>query len=554
MKRDIGQLAAPEQDVLIVGGGIHGAALAHACARLGMRVALVEQGDFGQATSANSLKIMHGGLRYLQHLNIRRMRDSILARRDMLRLAPHCVKPLSCLIPNYGRGVRGNLAMRCALWLNDLIGWDRNRGVAVDRRLPPGRILSRAQARQLLTGISSGDPAGASLWYDALAVNTERLTLSFVQAAVDLGARAANYAQATRILFDQGRVTGAVVRDRESGREVTVRARTVVNAGGPWLEKILDQAGLTRFPAAGWAKAVNIVVRKTFWGNYAVGLTGEPGFADRDALVRKKGRFFFFVPWRGYTMIGTTYRPFTGSPQDLRPETKDIEELLLEVNRMYPPARLTLADVTLVHAGLVPMAATGADSGDEVQLVKESEVIAHGSADSGHRGLYSISGVKYTTAPRVAMAAAKTLRRYLAREHGWQPAIRSKKVAGTSGQDVARPPLPPAFSFLSERYGPRATLVHGFIQMNSRALSEAPPLYLGEIDYFLAEEMALSLADVVCRRCELASAQCPPAEILEAIARHMAAVRNWDTQRIQIEIRAVREIFAPLHPAGGQCR
>jgi glycerol-3-phosphate dehydrogenase len=553
MKRDIEELAAREHDVLIIGGGIHGAALAHSCARQGMRVALVEQGDFGQATSANSLKIMHGGLRYLQHLNLKRMRESILARRDMLRLAPHCVMPLPCLIPNYGYGIRGNILMRFALWLNDLIGWDRNAGVATGSRLPAGTILTRTQAGQLLAGISSGAPDGASLWYDALAVNTERLTLSFVQAAVDLGAQAANYAEITDLIFDRGRVSGGVVLDHENERQFTVRARTVVNAAGPWLGKILGAAGLPKVPAWGWAKAVNIVVNKSFWGPYAVGLTGEPDFADKDAVVRKKGRFFFFVPWRGYTMIGTTYKPFAGSPGNLRPELGDIEDLLREVNRMYPPAALTLADVTLVHAGLVPMATPGAESGEEVQLVKETQVIDHGAADSGYRGLYSIRGVKYTTAPQVAIAAGKMLRRYLAREHGWRPESHAKQVANTSEQGDAEISLPPAFHFLVERYGPRAAQVHGYIRKNSRQLSQAPPLYLGEIDYFLTEEMALTLADVVCRRFELASAQCPPEAILQAVARHMAGSRNWDAQRIQDEIRTVWDVFAPLHTARTQC-
>lgn len=547
MERDIEELAAREYDVLVIGGGIHGAALARACADLGMRVALVEQGDFGQATSANSLKIIHGGLRYLQHLNFKRMRDSILARRDMLRLAPQYVRPLACLIPNYGHGMRGNLLMRCALWLNDLIGWDRNAGVKADRHLPPGKIIPRTQALQLLAGISSGKPCGASLWYDALAVNTERLLLTFIQTAVELGARVANYAEVTRILFEGGRVAGGVVLDRASGREVTVRARTVVNAAGPWLGKILNVSGLSEISASGWAKAVNIVVRKSFWGPYAVGLTGEPDFADKDALVRKKGRFFFFVPWRGYTMIGTTYKPFAGPPQNLRAETSDIEELLREVNSIYPAAALTPADVTQAHAGLVPVAADCAGLVPEMQLVKESEIIDHGVADSMHRGLYSLRGVKYTTAPRVAMAAGKLLCRYLAGEYAWRPLrLERSSTAATMGGDPGEI-VPAAFDFLEERYGrPRAALVYRYVQHNDRRISLEPPLYLGEIDYFLAEEMALTLADIVFRRCELASAQCPTAEVLQAIARHMAPARNWDEQQIAKEVRAVLDMFTAL--------
>lgn len=540
MKRDLHRLAAHEHDVLIIGGGIHGAALAHACVGLGMQVALVEQGDFGHATSANSLKIMHGGLRYLQHLNLRRMRESILARRDLLSFAPDYVKPLPCLIPNYGNGLRGNMLMRIALRLNDLIGWDRNRGVSASRRLPPGKIIPRSEAKRLFAGISSGEPTGASLWYDALAVNTERLTLSFILAAVDLGAQVANHAEAIEIVVAENRVTGVVVLDRENDRKLTIPARTVVNAAGPWLDRAMRPVESCRSSRCNWAKAVNIVVKKSFWEPYAVGLTGEPEFSDRDAVLKKKGRFFFFVPWRGYTMIGTSYKSFAGTPGELRPEMADIEELLREVNRMYPSAALTSADVTRVHVGLVPMLGDNDAPNREVQLVKESEIIACGAG-----GLFAIKGVKYTTAPKVAQSAGKLLGRYLSRAYGWRP-DRTGRQAKTATAAGVGETLPGPYRFLEDRYGPRAGLVYGYILSNDRCISEDPPLYLGEIDYFLAEEMALTLSDVVFRRCELASAECPDEETLSVIARHMAEARHWNETRFHDEIRAVQKTFAPL--------
>jgi len=539
MKRDCTGLAGPIFDVLIVGGGIHGAAIARECSRHGMKTVLVEKGDFGHATSANSLKIIHGGLRYLQHLNIRRMRDSILARREMLRLAPHYVKPLGCVIPNAGLGVQGNLFMRCALWLNDLIGFDRNEGVENGSRLPAGKILSPRQCQEIIPGLRNGNCAGASLWYDALAVDSERLTLFMVQEAVACGAKVLNYTELQNVFFENGRVRGGEVVDLLSGNEYTVQARAVVNAGGPWTDSIRENTGIAR-AGSGWAKAVNIIVRKTLFGPYAVGLRGETDFRDRDSVIRKKGRFFFFVPWRGYTMIGTTYKPFSGKPDGLRAEGADIDELVEEVNSMYPAAELSRSDVTAAHAGLVPMAQVLAEADDDVQLIKESAVVDHGEVEPAKKGFYSVRGVKYTTGLRVAEEAGRQIRRYL---NGAEGAKQCFSSAGSEVREDRAADLPEEFRFWAERYGPLAVKVYGYVCKNGEQVSEDPRLYLGEIDYFMSEEMACTLGDVVFRRCELATAECPEEVVLDRIAAHMGLFFGWDTERIGREIRDVVSRF-----------
>ncbi|MDW7772675.1 MAG: FAD-dependent oxidoreductase [Desulfobulbaceae bacterium] len=537
MKRDINDLTGRIFDVLIVGGGIHGAAVARECSQHGMSAVLVEKGDFGHATSANSLKIMHGGLRYLQHLNIRRMRDSILARREMLRLAPHYVRPLGCVIPNSGFGVQGNMLMRLALGLNDMIGFDRNNGVDAANRLPAGKILSQRQCKEILPGLADGSCTGASLWYDALAVNSERLTLSMVQAATACGAKAANYTELRTVLLENGKVTGGLVYDLQSGTEYTVQARTVVNAGGPWLDAIQSSTGIA--PAgSGWAKAVNIIVKKTLFGPYAVGLRGESNYTDRDSIIRKKGRFFFFVPWRGYTIIGTTYTPFSGEPDAVRANLEDINELVREVNAMYPAAALTRADVTGAHAGLVPMSHALPGSGEDVQLAKESEVVDHGQTDPAVKGFFSIRGVKYTTGLRVAEEAGRKIRLYLKKREG--SCIRAAEGAYRENRSTI---LPNEFRFLAERYGPLAATVYAYVRKNDEKISHDPLLHLGEVDYFMAEEMACTLGDVVFRRCELATAECPEDKVLIRIAKHMGAFFGWSEERIAREIMDVSRRF-----------
>jgi len=183
MKRDLDNIASQNFDVLIIGGGIHGAAIARETALAGLKTVLIEKKDFSHATSSNSLKIIHGGLRYLQDLNIKRMRESVnikrmresvKSRKEMMRVAPHLVKPLGCVMPLYGWGIKGKEVMRTALFLNDMISYDRNHSLDACQHLLPGKILSKEQCLRYVPGLDQQGLRGACLWYDALAINTER--------------------------------------------------------------------------------------------------------------------------------------------------------------------------------------------------------------------------------------------------------------------------------------------------------------------------------------------------------------------------------------------
>src|SRR5919206_1378584 len=173
--RDLGALAGRVFDLAVVGGGIYGICAMRGAARRGLAACLVERDDFVAATSSNSLKILHGGLRYLQHGDLPRMRESIRERRLMLRFAPHLVRPLPFVLPTYGYGLRGKLILRAALALNDLIGSDRSAGVLPARQIPPGRVIGRDELRTLVPGLEDSGLSGAAIWYDCLVANTERL-------------------------------------------------------------------------------------------------------------------------------------------------------------------------------------------------------------------------------------------------------------------------------------------------------------------------------------------------------------------------------------------
>lgn len=246
MKRDPNRLTDGIFDVFVIGGGIHGAAAAHASALAGYRTALTDKTDFSSATSANSLKIIHGGLRYLQHGNLKRMRHSIRSRRTMMRLAPDLVQPLRCMMPLYGHGLRGREALQIALWINDGISWDRNAGLRADVCIPSGALISRSESLRLVPHLDPKHLRGAALWFDVLAKDTERLVLSFLHSAVDHGCTAANYAPVREIRERADRCYTVTVEDLLTGRFHSVKSRFVINAAGPWFEALLPRSHVDR--------------------------------------------------------------------------------------------------------------------------------------------------------------------------------------------------------------------------------------------------------------------------------------------------------------------
>jgi glycerol-3-phosphate dehydrogenase len=387
VRRDLGALAAREHDLVVVGGGVYGAAAAWDAATRGLSVALVEREDFGAGASWNSLKTIHGGMRYLQTLGLGRLRASALERRALMRLAPALVRPLPFLVPAYGHGRTGREALAAGFLLNDWLTRDRNDGLPESHRIPAARILGRDETLRLVPGIDPRGLTGAAYYLDAQAVSTERLTLSFVLAAADEGACCANHAEATALLRAAGRVAGVAVRDTLTGATIEVRARAVLNAAGPWADELLAAFG-ARDGRAPLLRARNIVLGRAPALPFALG-------------GRSAGRYLFLVPWQGVTMLGTSYEPAAGPPSDPM-------AFLAEGQAAFPWAELRREDVALVHEGLVP------GRGDAHGLSTTPRLHDHGQED-GLAGLVTVQGVKYTTARLVAARAVDLVARRLGR-------------------------------------------------------------------------------------------------------------------------------------------
>src|ERR687888_1333152 len=229
MIRDVDRLASDTFDVLVVGGGVYGLAVAYDAAQRGLSIALIEAEDFGSGASFNHHRTIHGGLRYLQHFDVGRARESVRERRTIARIAPHSVRPLPFAVPLYRSLQRGKLAMRVGFLLDRFVAVGRNRGVAASHRLPAGRVVSRGTAIQRYPGLRRQGLTGAAVFSDYVTLEPDRLTFAFAIAAVEHGATLANHVDALEPIADGRRVAGVRARDVLDGRQFDVAARVTVN-------------------------------------------------------------------------------------------------------------------------------------------------------------------------------------------------------------------------------------------------------------------------------------------------------------------------------------
>jgi glycerol-3-phosphate dehydrogenase len=545
MRRDPAQLADREFDVVVVGGGVYGLCAAWDAALRGLSVALIERADFGGATSGNSLRIIHGGLRYLQHADLRRMRESICDRRLFLRIAPHLVHPLPFFIPTYGRGLRGRGAFAAALALADLVGRDRNRGVDADRRLPAGRVVSRADCLRRFPALEAADLTGAAIYYDCQMSSSERLIVSIARAAADAGAALANYVEAVGFLARDGRVSGVRARDVLADAAFEIRARVVLNAAGPWVDRVLDLLGpAPRRPRVALSRAFNVEVDRPLSQGFALGVYGRRSFDDRDALLNKGSRLLFLTPSATGSMIGTVHLPHAGSPDASEVAEAELLAFLREVNEAYPAAAVRREDVRRCHSGLLPMKPRSSASAD-VQLEKRYALRDH--AREGVEGLISLVGVKFTEAPRVAARAVGLALGRLGRRRGrtglGRTAVHGGRIARfeefVSAETRARAAQVEArlMRDLISCYG--AAYAEVLECLPRGAAADAGTIAAAQVRHAVRREMAQRLEDVVLRRGLLGTPPGGGRRRWAACAALMAEELGWTPARTERELERV---------------
>jgi glycerol-3-phosphate dehydrogenase len=553
VRRNLSTLTERQYDLAVVGGGIYGISVARDAALRGFTVALVEQGDFGSATSSNLHKIIHGGLRYLQHGDLKRMRESIRERSILMRIAPHLVEPLPFLIPIYRHARPGKFVAATALKLNDLIGFDRNRDLDPHKIIPPGRIISPDHCRQLCPLLDATGLTGGALFYDAQVHNVDRLNLSLLLSATRAGADAANYAQVTGFLRDGNTVKGIRVKDVFSEDIFDMRARFIVNCAGPWIDRLLQPLGIPSSKNIGWCKAVVLVTRRLIQ-DIAVGLQGRCAYEDRDAMFHKGYRLFFVTPWRAKSLIGTFQAPQDGNPDDIKVSERELQQYIQEINAAFPEAAIQRRDVHFIYRGLLPITNERAVNGD-INLMKHFAIIDH-AEEHDVEGLLSVRGVKYSTARDVAEKVVDLAGRKLG---GNSPTCQTASTpvdggdrnflqAFKAGQLETPAGLSPeVFDHLIRTYGSDYQRILKYCYDDRDFGAPVTPGSLvirAEVLHGVRYEMAQTLADVVFRRTELGTDGYPGDTCLRTCAGIVSAELRWDQQKTRHEIEAVTRAFA----------
>ena len=514
MQREMDILGREPFDLVVVGGGIYGAAALWEAARRGLRAVLLEAGDFGAATSANSLKVIHSGFRYLQSMDLSRLKLSSGELSNLLSIAPHLVRAQPCLVATKGLGKQGRAAFSVALAMyNRLISNDKLRG----------RLVGADEARAAMGVCAPEALSGGALWYEGVVADSERLTLAYIRSAVDRGARAANYARALELLRANGRVCGARVCDEISGQELEVRGKVVVLTAGAHSAALLGRPD----PAPALASALNLVVRPRL----SEALLGLRSMSDAQAdPVCGGGRFMFLVPWQGRSMLGTAYRLWSGPPRPTGPQASELLDLLAEFQAVCPRMGLSAQDISFYHWGLVPLARPGrAPSGGGLATKRRLEE---------GRGVILVSGAKYTTARAVAAQAVERACVQLGQSPEAPPL--SPLWGGWPLRDELLVELSPAtMAQLLTTYGGQVGEVLARAQDDESLLSplaEDTPVLGCQVAQAVEAEMAQHLSDVNLRRTILGKAERPSRQALETAAGIMAQRLGWDPERREAEI------------------
>jgi glycerol-3-phosphate dehydrogenase len=528
-------------DLIIIGAGINGAGIARDASLRGLRVLVLDKGDVGSGTTSWSTRLIHGGLRYLEHHEIGLVRESLRERERLLRIAPHLVRPLPLLLPIYRGDQRGRLLIRAGMLAYDVM--------SLDKSLPGHRMLDRTASLGRAPGLAESGLLGAALFHDAQVEYPERLALENVLDARAHGAEIRTYHQVDQVLCADGRVLGVTGTDLLTGGPFRYAAPVVINVAGPWVDEVLARSNLEqRSRLIGGSKGSHIIVDPF------------PG-APRDALyaeARQDGRPFFIIPWNDLYLVGTTDTRYDGDLDNVMAEEWEIDLLISETNRIIPTANLTRESVHYTYAGVRPLPhAPGVSEGTITRrhIMQDHELEASGGA----RGLISIVGGKLTTYRELAQQCVDLVLGKLGRT-----AIRSRtaEMSLPGGRtDLAWGEF--AASFARESGLPRRTVEHLLRVYGARApevlaTATTPDLrevfdpltgaIATEVLWAFREEGARTLADVIARRTMTGLG--PDAGIGADVAAAKIArdTLGWDAGKVDMEVDAYRRWVSHYRP------
>jgi glycerol-3-phosphate dehydrogenase len=524
------QTQPQETDLLIIGGGINGAGLAALAAHSGFSVVLLEKGDFASGTSSKSTKLIHGGIRYLEQANFALVFEALHERSHLLKLAPHLVHPLAFLLPVYKGDQRPPWMLKIGLWLYDLLAGVHN--IARHQWFSPQATLAMAPT------LRSEGLLGCGLYYDAQ-VNDARLVLENILAAEQAGAVCRSYHQVLSAAEKNLGLTEIRFQDLATGKEGAYSARCVVNASGPWANQTDKFFHTSVKPLVRPTRGTHLVVKEVL-GEKALLIT-----------TRQDKRVIFVIPWRGYSLVGTTDLDDPNDPDKTKPSESEINYLLTEAARLFPGQAWDRSKVLALFTGLRPLAWAEADHASSVS--REDKILRE-------QNKITIVGGKLTTYRAMAekgLKAATVILRKKPKRHAFNlPGAPSSSWKVFLETQVSQWPGRYGISavqanHLAFLYGQKGEAVLELTRNNPALLEKLHPErpeILAQAAYAIDHEKALHLSDILLRRLEIGYTPYHWGEASEKVSALMAQKLSWDSRTLKSELALYKSLLLPAVP------
>lgn len=527
-------------DVIVIGGGITGVCVAYEAATRGLKVALFEKSDFGQATSAATSKLIHGGLRYLKNFEYGLVRESLTERKVWENIAPNFVYPISFMVPTYSNLRNNKIILFLGMVMYDLLSFDKAFTWDKSKKLPLHKTIGATQTLKLETCVPTKNLTGSSIYYDCQNINPERLTLGVLHSALALGANAANYTKVKSFIMEGESVKGVNVIDLLNQKEHSFTSDITINCTGPWTDIVLNSANseinnghhhICR------SEGIHIITKKLC-------------FKHAITIMTKDGRHVMIMPWRNHTLIGTTDKVYKGNPDDYRVTRESIEGLIHEINENYGYDKLKYSDVLFAYGGLRPL--VDDQTKETYETSRKYEIFDN--AKEGLDGLITVEGGKYTTSRKLASQTLKLVSKKLKKNLGLSITDKRylvdsdiKNMESFIRQLVLRYPQfsEATVNYIGRNYGLQCHTIFRlalFDKSLAKVLNEDGEL-LAEVIYALKKEMAFTLTDIFFRRTGIGTLGYPGDETFSLVVKTVKDYFKWDEKRTNDEIETVMKIF-----------
>jgi glycerol-3-phosphate dehydrogenase len=535
LKRDVSKFTEGEFDILVIGAGINGAGIAWDAALRGLRVGLIDKADFGGATSSACFKIVHGGLRYLQHLDFTRLYQSVSEQRILRRIAPHLIHPLPFIIPCYGYGKKSKGYLTLGMLLYEGLCFNRNSKVDNYHILPGFHYISKKKCLEIAPSLNQEGLSGGIVYYDCQMSNCERLTFSIVASASSAGAYVANYVEAVNCSFNntdthnqEVEIKTVLVRDKLSGKEYNIKTKFVVDATGPWSSSLISKlTSSKRQENKLFSKGIQIILPEII-SKYAIAI--ESSERDTRAILSRGGRSLFIVPWKGCSMIGTTDELYDDNPDNFTITENEISLLLKSARAGYNSDTLRLNNVKYCFGGLRPVT-------DDVHPIVSyrDTIIDYKNADCKIQNLISVEGTKYTTFRLLAEKVVDKVIKQLSRR-----GLIFNNTCMTTNTYIYGGHIEDFNAFYAAWYKrlcnklPKNTITHlvttygSNLEAISKIIEDYPdsvnlvstkyPMIVAELLFSAQSEMVCTISDLVLRRTGLGSMGYPGDEVIQKVS------------------------------------